>query len=452
MSSATTPPALPRAAARLALLCAVQALGVHAWYALTHGAAAPFGSDDVVGALGVIWMVPATWLAAWQLTGTRDIRRALLGAAATLAMCVATFAAALLLGLFSVGLLALPTGAAGVVLIALFLAGREAAEDAAPRRAWPHVVGLLIALAGMVPAFFNTFESHHAEIPPADATAAGLVGLLLPYVLIFVPHALLALAVRPGPAPLPWRRGAALLAVALLAPMPFHGPAWMATLPGRLAAEHAERRLFFEAGGRQAGLHPGAQIEAAMGGRRLVFTIPEGWLGLYPARPAEPEWPRMIEIAPDPRRPPPDPPIRRLRLAAAIDLPQVPLGAAGPEHAAWHQHGCTAPDADGLALCRQLAFREGRSADHDAAALLPEATLPQRILTRFETGESGWLMQAPGLQGRCHAREACRLRFAAEGGIEVEVEVPAEDGARWQAVRAAVAALVAPAGVVLVAR
>jgi hypothetical protein len=441
MSSATTPPALPRAAARLLLLCAVQVLGVYAWHALTRGAAAPFSTDDILGAFGVVWMVPALWLAAWQLTGLRDLRRALLGAAATLAMCVATFFAALVLGLFSAGLLALPTGAAGVVLIALFVARQEAAEDDMPRPAWPHVVGLLLALAGLIPAWLGTFERFHAEIPPAGASFGGLAAALLPYVLIFLPHGLLALAVRPGPAPLPWRRGGTMLAAGLLAPAAFQGPAWMATLPGRIAAEHAELRLFVEAGGRQSGLHPGAQVEAAMGGRRILFTVPEGWLGLHPGRPVAPELPRAIEIAPDPRLPLPAPPLRRLRLAAAIELPMVAVGAAGPEHAAWHPHGCTAPDAAGLVLCRQLAFRDDRVADAEVAARLPEAALPRRILARFETGESGWLMLAPGLQGRCYAREACRLRFAAEDGIEVEAEVPAAAGDDWPAVRAAVAAL-----------
>lgn len=451
MSSAITAgaDALPRAAARLALLIMVQGAAVYAWHALTRGDAAPVFPDGLAGSLGVIWMVPAFWLTAWQLTGLRGLRRALLGAAATFAMCLATFAAALLLGVFSVGLLALPAGAVGVVGIARFLAWQEAAEDGTPPRAWPHVAGLLLALAGLVPAFLNTLERFHAEIPPASATAAGLAGMLLPYVLIFLPHALLAMATRPAPEPLPWRPGGVMLAVVLLAPMPFLGPAWVVALPGRIAAEHAEHRLFVTAGGWQAGLHPGAQVEAGMGQGRIIFTIPDGWLGLHPVRP-EADLPRSIEIAPDPRLPPPAVPVRRLRLAAAIDLPRVTPGAAAAQHAGWHLHGCTDPDAAGLVLCRQLAFGGGRGPDADVAARLPEAELPRRMLARFETGASGWLMLAPGMTGRCHVREACRLRFTAAGGIEVEAEVPAETGVRWQEVRAAAAALVrGAAGLVL---
>lgn len=443
MSSATTPvraPAIGHAAARLAMLCATQAAGVVAWHALTRHDAAPIGSDGLIGGLGAIWVIPALWLAAWQLTGIADRRRALAGAAVTLGMCIATFAAALVLGLFSMGLLALPAGAVGVVLIARFLARQEAAADGTAPRAWPHVVGLLVAFVGLLPAVLSTGEGFIAEIPPQGATAAGLALLLLPSVAIFLPHALLAMALRPGPAPLPWWRGGALALAALVAPMPFMGPAWLIGMPGRIAAEHAEHRLFIEAGGWRSGLHPGAVVHGAMGDGPVAFTVPQGWLALHPPQP-DPEPPRSIEIAPDPRLPPPVAPIRRLRLAAAVDMPLLPMGAAGGDHAAWHPQGCTGPDAAGLVLCRQLAFAGGRRADPAMAAMLPEAELPQRMVARHETGEGGWLMLAPGLRGRCHLREACRLRFAAAGGREVEVEVPAEDGRDWRDIRAATARL-----------
>lgn len=426
-------------AAHLLLLGAVLGAAVLAWHALTLGDAAPIGSDGMIGGLGAIWVVPAAYLAAWQVLSLRDLRHALAGAAVTTALSLGVFAAAFALGLISFGLLSLPAGAVGVIVIAHVVARRQAAETGAAPRRWPHVAGLLLAFAGLVPTFIGTIESFHAEIPPRAASGAGLAAMLLPYVLIFAPHAVLALVTRAPPPP-PWRRGAVMATAALLLPAPFLGPAWMVALPGRIAAEHAERRLFVEAGGWGAGMHAGTQLEAAIGEVRLGFTVPEGWLGLHPARRAA-ELPYSIEIVPDPRLPPPALPIQRLRLAAAFEVPMVPLGAAGADHAAWRPLGCTLPDAAGMMLCRQLAFDGTGAPDAELAARLPEAALPRRVLVRYGTGETGWLMLGPGVNGRCHARGVCRLRFAVAGRMEAEVEVPAEAGERWQEVREAAALL-----------
>jgi hypothetical protein len=437
MSSRTT---LARAMARLALLCAAQSAVVLAWHALTRDETATIPSDGLIGGLGAIWLIPAAWLAAWQLTGIADWRRALAGAAITLCLCIATFALALLLGLFSLGLLSLPVGAAGVVLIALFLARREAAEDGAAPCAWPHVVGLLVAFVGLLPAVLSTGERFDFDIPPQGATGGGLALLLLPSVAIFLPHALLGMALRPGPAPLPWRGGVGLVLLALAAPMPALGPGWVADVPARIAAEHAEHRLFITAGGWRSGVHAGGVLQAAMGEGPVAFTVPQGWLALHPAQPdLEPA--RSVEIAPDPRLPPPTVPIRRLVLAAAVAAPMVTPGGAGAAQAGWHPHGCTRPDADGLSLCRQLAFANGREAAPALVTMLPEAELPRRLLAQYAAGPAGWLMLAPGLRGVCYLGEACRLRFAVVGGREMEVEVPAEPAPAWRNIRAEAARL-----------
>lgn len=426
-------------AAHLLLLGGALSAAVLAWHALTLGDAAPIGSDGMLGGLGAIWLVPSAYLAAWQVLSLRGLRGALAAAAVTTALSLGVFAAAFLLGLVSFGLLSLPVGAVGVVVIACVVARREAAETGVAPRRWPRVAGLLLAFAGLFPAFLGTIESVHAEIPPRAASGTGLAAMLLPYVLIFAPHAVLTLATRAPPPP-PWRRGAVMVAAALLLPVPALGPAWIVALPGRIAAEHAERRLFVDAGGWGTGLHAGARLEAVMGSLRLEFTVPEGWLGLHPAR-RGPGLPYSIEIVPDPRQPPPALPIRRLRLASAFEVPMVPLGAAGPEHAAWRPLGCTVPDAAGMMLCRQLAFDGTGAPDAELAARLPEAALPRRVLARYGTGETGWLMLGPGMSGRCHARAVCRLRFAVPGGVEVEAEVPAEAGERWPEVREAVGLL-----------
>lgn len=431
---------MPQLAARVVALCAVQGAAVYAWDALTRGPMSPIPPDSIIGGLGTFWMVPAAWLAAWQMLALADLRRALRGAAITFGLCVVTFGLALVAGLFSAGFLALPVGALGVVMIARDVARREAAEDGTPPRSWPHVVGLLLALAGLLPAVLSIGERFHPDIPPRAATGLGLALVLLPSVVIFLPHALLASAVRPrGPAP--WRRGAAMLAILLAVPMPFLGPGWMLQMPGRIAAEHAELVLFQEAGGWERGFHPGQVVSADLGLRRLDLTVPEGWLGLHPRGP-QPEPARAIEIAPDPRLPRPASAIRRLRLAPAVDVPIISLGAARVEHAGWHPMGCTAPDAAGLVRCRQLAFHDGRTPDDEVAALLPEASLPGRVLAQYAIGPRAWRVEAPGLRGDCYLRESCRLRFAAADAIEVEVEVPAAIDLDWQALRAAVAVLV----------
>jgi hypothetical protein len=128
-------------------------------------------------------------------------------------------------------------------------------------------------------------------------------------------------------------------------------------------------------------------------------------------------------------------PIRRLALAAAVEAPMVTPGGAGPAQAGWHPHGCTRPDADGLSLCRQLAFAAGREAAPALVAMLPEVELPRRLLTQYATGTAGWLMLAPGLRGVCYLGETCRLRFAVVGGRELEVAVPAEPVVRWRDIR-----------------
>ncbi len=418
MSSGT-----PGILARLVLLLAVQSLAVLAWYALTRGPTAPLPPDTVAGGVGIFWVVPAAWLAAWQVLALASLLQALAGAAITLGLCVATFWLAVLAGVFSAGLLALPMGALGVVAIARFVARREAAEDGTPPRHWPHVAGLLLALAGLLPAIFSTGERFHPDIPPRAATGLGLALMLLPLVAIFLPHAVLALAVRPrGPAP--WKRGAAMLGILLVAPMPVLGPGWMVATASRVAHDYAEYLLFTEAGGWERGFHAGEVMTADLGRRRLDLTVPQGWLGLHPRGP-QPEPARAIELAPDPRLPAPALPIRRLRLTPAVDEPLVAVGAAGTEHAAWHPVGCTAPDAAGVALCRQLAFRDARAPDEAVATMLPEATLTRRVLAEYAIGPGAWRVLAPGLRGECYVRERCRLRFALPDAIELEVEVPA---------------------------
>ena len=167
MSSGTQaigPVMQPRAGAsllHLGLLGAVMLLGVLAWHALTRGLAPPIGRDGIMGALGAIWMVPAIYLAAWQVLSFTSLRRALAGAAILAGLSVATFFAALGLGLISFGLLALPAGAVGVVVIGRILAGWDAA-DAAPASGAGravHVGGLMIALAGLIPAVIGMSEN-----------------------------------------------------------------------------------------------------------------------------------------------------------------------------------------------------------------------------------------------------------------------------------------------------
>lgn len=408
---------------RLVLLLAAQSVAVLAWYALTRGPTAPLPPDTVAGGVGIFWVVPAAWLAAWQVLALASLRRALAGAAVTFGLCVATFWLAVLAGVFSAGLLALPMGALGVVAIARFVARREAAEDGTPPRQWPHVTGLLLALAGLLPAIFSTGERFHPDIPPVAATGLGLALMLMPLVAIFLPHALLALSVRPG-GPAPWRRGAAMLAILAVAPMPVLGPGWLVGTPGRVAHDYAEYLLFTEAGGWERGFHAGEVVTADLGLRRLDLTVPQGWLGLHPRGP-QPEHARAIELAPDPRLPAPALPIRRLRLAPAVDEALVAVGAAGAEHADWHLLGCTAPDAAGIAMCRQLAFRDARMPDDTVAAMLPEATLTRRLLARYAIGPGAWRVLAPGLRGTCYIRESCRLRFTLPDAIELEVEIPA---------------------------
>jgi hypothetical protein len=436
MSSGT-----PGILARLVLLLAAQSLVVLAWYALTNGPTAPLPPDTVAGGVGIFWVVPAAWLAAWQVLALASLRQALGAAAITLGLCVATFWLAVLAGVFSAGLLALPMGALGVVAIARFVARREAAEDGAPPRYWPHVAGLLLALVGLLPAIFSTGERFHPDIPPVAATGLGLALMLMPLVAIFLPHALLALAVRPG-GPAPWRRGAAMLAILVVAPMPVLGPGWLVGTPGRVAHDYAEYLLFTEAGGWERGFHAGEVVTADLGRRRVDVTVPQGWLGLHPRGP-QPEPARVIELAPDPRLAPPVLPIRRLRLAPAVDELLVALGAAGAEHANWHLIGCTAPDAAGVAMCRQLAFRDARMPDEAVAAMLPEATLTRRLLARYAIGPGAWRVLAPGLRGSCYIRETCRLRFALPDAIELEVEVPAAMDLDVTALRAAALAVIA---------
>ncbi|WP_198378648.1 hypothetical protein, partial [Neoroseomonas rubea] len=223
------------AARQVVMLAAVVAGGAYGWYALFGGPVAvlPFADGPLFGG-APIWLLPAWYLAAWQILAFASLRRAVVGAAVSLGLSLGTFVLAVALGLVSVGLLVLPAGIAGVVLIARDLARRDAAEAApgagAPR--WAHLAGLMAGLVGLFPALMHTGDHYGMPYPPWGVTAAGIFLLLAPMVLICLPHALLTLPWRapagpPGPVA---RRAAGLLLLAWLPGALAIGPFWPALL------------------------------------------------------------------------------------------------------------------------------------------------------------------------------------------------------------------------------
>jgi hypothetical protein len=424
------------AAGQVAMLAAVVAGGVYGWYALFGGpvTALPFAEGPVLSG-APIWLLPAWYLSAWQILAFASPWRALLGAAASLGLSFATFALAIVLGLVSAWLLVLPVGLIGVMLIARDLARRDAADAApgagAPR--WAHLVGLMAGLVGLFPALIQTGEHFGMPYPPWGITGGGIALLLAPVVLICLPHALLTLPRRtPAGPPRPVARRAAVLLVLTWLPGALAlGPFWPALLPARNAALHEEIRLFREAGGHYVGRHAGEAMHATPGPRAVALTVPEGWLGLEDRHRIPDEAPRSIEIARDPRRPAPDALLRRIRLQAPPDRPELTVE---PGRVAL---GCTAPDPamGGVSTCRQLAFEHGETPHPILVARLPEAALIRRLYAPWGSSSEAYLLVGPGLFAWCRLERDCALRLATAEGVEAIVEVPEAAAPRWREAR-----------------
>ncbi len=438
------------AAGRVALLGLVVGMGVLAWYALLGGPVPALAdAEDLLLGLAPIPLLPGFYLAAWQVMTFGSLRRALTGAAVSLALCTATFFVALGLGLVSAGLLTLPAGLVGVVVIARDLARRDA-DDAAPgpgagRRA--HMIGLLLGYVGLLPALLQAPEAYGGPVAPCGVTALGLLGLLAPMVLICLPHVLLTApwGAR-APRGRPGRAGAVLLLLAWMPGAFTLGPLWPLRIAPRQAAFHVELLLFQEAGGYGPGRYAGEVIEAIPGPHAVTFVVPEGWLGLVDRRHRPRGAARSIEIAPDPRATTPEALLRRLRLQAPFGSPAL---SAAPDR---HELGCTAPDPalGGAFLCRQSQFAEADAANPALLARLPDASIAGRLYARWHAGSAGYLAAGPGLAAWCNLGAACTLRFMTREGAEVAVEIPEPAFPRWREARAEAARLLqAAAGLTL---
>lgn len=430
------------AARQVVLLALVVGAGIYAWYGLFGGPVAvrPWADDPLISA-APIWVLPAWYLMAWQVLAFASLRQALIGAAVSLGFSLATFWLAFGLGLISAGLLVLPVGIAGVVLIALELARRDRA-DAAPGTCaarWTHLVGLLLGFAGLLPALLHTNDQFGMPYPPAGISAGGILSLLAPLLLICLPHAILTLASRApdGPPRFAPRRAGALLLLTWLPGALALGPFWPALLPSRHAALHEELRLFREAGGYYVGRYAGEAMRASPGPRAVVLTVPEGWLGLQDRHRAPEEAPRSVEIVRDPRSAVPGALLLRLRLQAPVGRPEL---SVEPGRVAF---GCTAPDPamGGAFACRQLVFEHGEEPHPTLVARMPEAALVRRLHGPFEGASDAYRLVGSGLFARCRLEHGCTLMLATREGVEALVEIPEASAARWREARSEAARL-----------
>ncbi len=431
------------AALQVVLVAAVVAAGVYGWHALAAGPVPVL--QDTTGVIldtAPIWVLPAWYLAAWQLLTFASLRRALLGVAAMAGLCLLTFILALLLGLVTGGILALPVGLVGILVIARLLARWDAA-DAAPMAGagrLAHVLGVLAGYVVLIPALLMLRDEYGREVPPLAVSAGGLAVLLAPVVAVGLPHAVVTAwrraAGRPWPVLLP--RAAVLLLLAWMPGAIAIGPAWPLQVHARNLALHEDILLFRAAGAYWPGRHAGETMRAAPGARAVTLVVPEGWLGLDDRYRALEETPRSLEIARDPRAAPTDPPMLRLRLEAPVAVP-VLAGETGRGYAL----GCTAPDParGGLVACRQWAFDDDGQPDPALVALLPAAALTRRIVVREALWQQGYLLAGPGLLARCRVGHSCTLHFNVPEGPEVLLEVPEAAAPRWRALRDAAARL-----------
>ncbi|CAH0143620.1 hypothetical protein [Roseomonas sp. CECT 9278] len=439
-------------ALQVGLVALVVAAGVLGWHALVAGPEPVL--HDRSGILldtAPIWLLPAWYLAAWQALSFASLRRALRGAAALAGLCLLTFAVALLLGVATAGLAALPVGLAGILVIARVMARYDAADAApaagAPR--WAHLVGVLAGYALLIPALLAQRDEYGREVAPLAGSAGGLVVLLAPLVAVGMPHAALTAwrraAGRPWPALLP--RAAVLALLAWLPGAIIIGPAWPLTMPARNLALHEEIALFRAAGAYWRGAHAGDAMRAAPGPWPVTLVVPEGWLGLEDRYRGPEEVPRSLEIARDPRAPPADPPILRLRLEAPL-----PVLAAEPGRGV--ALGCAAPDParGGLVACRQLAFDDQEGPAPALAAMLPEASLTRRVVLREGLSPEDYLLAGPGLLARCRIGGSCTLHLRVVEGPAALVILPEAAALRWREARDAAARLLHDAAGLQVAR
>ena len=464
MKASVAPSAL-QSVLQVMLVALVVAAGVYGWHGLAAGPE-PVLQDrsGIILDTAPIWLLPAWYLVAWQVLSFASLRRAVRGAAAMTGLCLLTFVVALLLGVVSAGLLALPVGLVGILVIARRLARFDAADAApaagAPR--WGHVLGVLAGYAMLIPALLAQRDEYGREVAPLATSAAGFVVLLAPLVAVGLPHAVLTAWCRaaarqtpsaaarqtpsaaarrgPGAGERPWPallpRAAVLVLLAWLPGAIAVGPAWPLTTPARNMAMHEEIVLFRAAGAHWRGSHAGETMRAAPGPWPVTLVVPQGWLGLEDRYRAPQDVPRSLEIARDPRAPPTDPPIRRLRLEAPS-----PLLATVPGRG--QAVGCAAPDParDGLVACRQLAFEDDEVPSPALAAMLPEAVLTRRIALREALGRQDYLLAGPGLLARCRIGGSCMLHFRVADGPAVLVDLPEAAAPRWREARDIVARL-----------
>lgn len=213
-------PAWSAVLVQLALLAAVTIVAVFGALALATANALglPRGWDLVFA----IIIPPAAYLAAWQVLSFPSLRGALRGAVIAAGMCVGAFGATFVAGMATVGF-AVPVAALLCVsVIAAWLARLDDTEAGPGGGAgrFVHTVGLVVFLAGLLPA------AMHVATP----NVGGFSNALL--VVAALPHAFLTAMLRGSalPAASGLRRGAALVALGWILPMPILGWGWIVAL------------------------------------------------------------------------------------------------------------------------------------------------------------------------------------------------------------------------------
>jgi hypothetical protein len=165
------------------------------------------------GRLGLLWYLPAAYLAAWSVLTLRSAVLAFCVPVGVCALCLATFYVTWIAGLFSFGLLVLPVSRVLVVVIALALwrVQRADAEDGgSTASAAAHVAMLLPALFVMVGAT-GQLPDDGSEVSWRNLVTAGTdVGLG------FALHAVDTWTAKSQAAqrPIRWGRAAMLIVVA----------------------------------------------------------------------------------------------------------------------------------------------------------------------------------------------------------------------------------------------
>jgi hypothetical protein len=137
------------------------------------------------GPAGMIWFVPAVYLAAWQVLVFRTLSVAIAGAVLLTVLSFATFLFAWIVGLFSLGLLVPPASIIGMCVMVVALTGLQGRDADTPTNAASakahgfgaglFVVGFLVSM----PAILGKSDIPPLSIMPSWQGIAALIGGLL---------------------------------------------------------------------------------------------------------------------------------------------------------------------------------------------------------------------------------------------------------------------------------